>query len=282
MTPRQKINTFRLATNRIRLLPDFIIIGGQKCGTTSLYQYLSEHPSVAPAVRKEVHYFDWAFRQGTGWYRAHFATRPYRAAYELRTGQRLVVGEASPLYLFHPDVPKRARALLPDAKLIALLRDPVQRAYSHYQQRVRRGKESLPFAEAVAREAERIGDCPIEQTYTSTTRRESSYLTRGLYAHQLENWMRVFPREQLLILSSEDFFGDTARVFARVLAFLGLPSGTPPRFDPFNPGSYVGMDPATRQWLVDYFAPHNHRLFELLGRDLGWSRFVPASRESHL
>jgi hypothetical protein len=97
-------------------------------------------------------------------------------------------------------------------------------------------------------------------------------LTRGIYAHQVANWLKVFPREQLLILSSEEFFTDTSRVFAEVQKFLGLPLWAPDRFDPFNPGSYNGMEPSTKQWLVDYFAPHNERLYQLVGRDLGWPR----------
>jgi sulfotransferase family protein len=272
MNAKQQISPFRRATSGIRVLPDFIIIGAQKCGTTSLHHYLSTHPSVAPAARKEVHYFDWAFKQGTGWYRAHFATAPYRTAFQLWTGNRLVVGEASPLYLFHPEVPERVRFLLPDVKLIALLRDPVRRAYSHYQQRVRRGKESLSFADAIAHEAERIAAILPEETYSSTTLRESSYLTRGIYAHQLANWLTVFPREQMLILTSEEFFSDTKRVFTQVLKFLGLPAWTPPQFDPFNPGTYAGMESSTKRWLIDYFAPHNEQLYQLVGRDLGWPR----------
>jgi hypothetical protein len=276
MTPKQKLNVFRLATGGIRLLPDFIIIGAQKCGTTSLYHYLSAHPAVAPAARKEVHYFDWAFKQGTRWYRAHFATIPYRLAFELLTGRRLVVGEASPFYLLHPDVPKRVRALLPDIKLIALLRDPVERAYSHYNQRVRRGKEPLPFSEAVVREADRIAGELVrlqrDETYASRIHRYPSYLARGIYADQLAKWLRVFPREQLLILTSEDFFSDTPRVFSQVLEFIGLPSWAPPQFDAFNPGTYSDMEPSMKRWLVEYFAPHNERLYQLVGRDLGWSR----------
>jgi hypothetical protein len=271
-TPKLKINPFRVATSGIRLLPDFIIIGAQKCGTTSLYEYLAAHPGVAPAARKEVHYFDRGFRHhGTAWYRAHFPTRPYRLVCETMTRQRLVIGEASPMYLFHPHVPGRVRALLPDVKLIALLRDPVERAYSQYHHRARRGKEALPFSEALAREAGRIaGD--IDRVYARTMHRQPSYLARGIYADQLAKWLRAFPREQLLILTSEEFFSDTPRVFSQVLEFLGLPPWAPPRFNAFNPGTYSEMEPSMRRWLVEYFAPHNERLYQLIGRDLGWSR----------
>jgi hypothetical protein len=275
MTPKLKVSPLRVASSSIRVLPDFIIIGAQKCGTTSLYEYLAAHPAVAPAARKEVHYFDRGFRRGKGWYRAHFPTAPYRVAREVLTGQRLVVGEASPMYLFHPHVPKRVRALLPEAKLIALLRDPVERAYSQYHHRVRRGKEPLAFSEVLAREAQRLtGEVErvSDATHTNLMHRHVSYLARGIYADQLTKWLRLFSREQLLILPSEEFFADTSRVFSQVLEFLGLSPWAPPRFDAFNPGRYADMDPPTRRWLVDYFAPHNERLYQLVGRDFGWPR----------
>jgi hypothetical protein len=276
MKTKLKVSPLRVATSGIRLLPDFIIIGAQKCGTTSLYEYLAAHPAVAPAARKEVHYFDRGFRRGRAWYRAHFPTVPYRIVCEALTRQRLVVGEASPMYLFHPQVPRRVRALLPDVKLIALLRDPVERAYSQYHHRARRGKEPLPFSDAVVREADRIAGGLVglrrEETYPSRIHRHVSYLARGIYADQLARWLRVFPREQLLILTSEEFFSDTPRVFSQVLEFLGLPPWAPAQFNAFNPGTYSDMEPSMRRWLVEYFAPHNERLYQLIGRDLGWSR----------
>jgi hypothetical protein len=276
MKTKLKVSPLRVATSGIRVLPDFIIIGAQKCGTTSLYEYLAAHPAVAPAARKEVHYFDRGFRRGRAWYRAHFPTVPYRLVSEALTRQRLVVGEASPMYLFHPQVPRRVRALLPDVKLIALLRDPVERAYSQYHHRARRGKEPLPFSDAVVREADRIAAGLVglqrDETYASRIHRHVSYLARGIYADQLARWLRVFPREQLLILTSEEFFSDTPRVFSQVLEFLGLPPWAPAQFNAFNPGTYSDMEPSMRRWLVEYFAPHNERLYQLIGRDLGWSR----------
>src|SRR5262249_27856015 len=136
---------------------DFVIIGTQRGGTTSLYRYLIDHPDVAGAMlTKEVHYFDTNLRRGPGWYRAFFPTKAARDRHRRRTGRELVAGEASPYYLFHPLVPDRAHELLPDAKLVVMLRDPVERAFSHHGHEVELGYEQLGFAEALDREPERL------------------------------------------------------------------------------------------------------------------------------
>ena len=271
-----QLTTFRRATGALRVLPDFVIIGAQKAGTSSLYRYLASHPSVAPAARKEVHYFDWAFERGTSWYRAHFPTALYRRVFDATTRRRLLVGEASPYYLFHPHVPRRLRALLPQAKLIVLLRDPVERTLSSYHHQVRRGRESLPFDDAIARETDRLAAeverLQQDELYKSAVHRNFSYLARGIYADQLALWFEHFPRDQFLILRSEDFFNDTATIFREVLDYLQLPAWQPESFRRFNAADYPPMDAETRRQLVEYFAPHNARLYELLQRDFEWPR----------
>ena len=270
------LTRFRLATGPFRLLPDYIIIGAQKCGTSSLYRYISEHPSAAPAIGKEVHFFDWHFERGPSWYRAHFPSMLYGAAFRARTGRKLVTGEASPYYIFHPHVPARVKALLPQVKLIAMLRDPVERAISSYFHQVRSGNETLTLAEALEQEPARITDAAERlaggQKARSRAHRKFSYLARGIYADQLEGWLEHFPREQLLVLRSEDLFADPAQSLARVFEFLGLPAWQAAQFPRFNAGEYSDVDPAVRDWLVRYFAPHNERLYALLGRDFGWAR----------
>lgn len=248
---------WRMLTARLRRLPDFVIIGAQRGGTTSLYYYLTEHPDVSRALRKEVHFFDRHYDKGMDWYLAHFPTRVQPSA----------AGEASPNYLIHPEVPRRVHAAIPDAKFIALLRNPADRAYSHYQMKVRRGAETLSFEEAIAQERERLRRSPDP---VSSTWRDYSYLTRGLYADQIERWWNVFPREQLLIVKSEDLYAEPERILHQTLAFLGLHPWAPTTFMPYNLMGYPDIASATRARLVDYYAPHNRRLYALLGRDLGW------------
>ena len=278
-TSHKSINTpltrFRIMTGALRVLPDYIIIGAQKCGTSSLYRDLNEHPSVAAAAGKEVHFFDWHFRRGTGWYRAHFPTAAYKEMFQLRTGHRLVTGEASPYYMFHPHAPRRVKALLPGVKLIALLRDPVERALSAYHHQVRAGEETLSLQDALEQEPGRLAAeverLARDESYKSVAHRRYSYVSRGLYAEQLEEWFTCFPRERVHIVGSEAFFSNPADVVAGVLEFLELPPGPPQNFRRFNAGEYPEPDPAIRKRLVDFFAPHNRRLYELLGRDFGWA-----------
>ncbi len=276
-TKRIASKVARGITSPLRLLPDFIIIGGKKCGTSSLYNYLAEHPGVAPAFRKEVHFFDNnPGRRGTLFYRAYFPTSLHRRRVERTRGTKLLTGEATPYYLFYPLAPRRVRDVVPDAKLIALLRNPVDRAYSHYHHEVRRGAEKLSFEEAIEREAERLGGERERMlrggNYDSVSHRRYSYLSRGVYVDQLQNWRRFFPEEQLLVLKSEGLFADPSSILGQTLDFLGLPPLEREGYSKDNKGSYLQLDPAIRRQLADYFEPHNERLYEYLGRDFGWDR----------
>lgn len=246
-----------IATAHLRQPPDYVIIGAQRAGTTSLYKYLCDHPHVGAAYRKEVHYFDRFYDKGWAWYLAHFPQR----------GQYPVVGEASPFYLFHPEVPHRLRVALPAAKLIVLLRNPIDRALSQYHQKRRKQNEDLGLEEALAREEERLAD---DDDPVSAAWRHHSYLRRGYYAEQLERWFAVFPRDRFLILRSEEFFADPVAGLHQAQAFLGLEPAMPKRLKAHHMAEYPPMDAALRRRLADHFAPHNARLAQLLGRRFGW------------
>lgn len=265
------IPPMRLWTGLLRVLPDFLIIGAQRGGTTSLYRYLCAHPAVAPAFTKEIHFFDYNFERGVGWYRAHFPTY-----FDKGRGKFSVTGEASPYYLFFPLAASRAAAIVPQAKLIVLLRNPVERAFSHYYHEVRLGLEPLSAEAAFAAEEARLaGECEkilSDPRYYSFNHQNYSYLARGRYAEQLERWFRYFSRQQFLILASEEFYRDPATIFSRVLEFLELPQWQPDSFPPENQGAYAPMDATLRARLTDYFRPYNARLYELLGTDFGWER----------
>jgi hypothetical protein len=271
---KQAGHFLRSLTGPMRLLPDFVIIGAQKCGTTTLYQHLAEHPNVLPASRKEVHFFDGRFGRGLNWYRGHFATRAARRIREWRREAPLLTGEASPLYLFHPHAARRLKAVLPGAKLIVVLRNPVDRAYSHYQRELRGGFEQLTFEEAIEREEERLrGERErmlADEFYRSYNYAHYSYKARGRYAEQLRAWFELFSREQFLILSNAELGRDPRATFERVHAFLGLPAWHPPEYTHHNAARYGKMNPATRARLLEYFRPHNRQLAELLGREFDW------------
>jgi Sulfotransferase domain len=267
-------SSYAWLTSRSRDLPDFLIIGTQRGGTTSLYKYLVQHPNLAHALTKEIRFFDLNYRRGLAWYRSRFPSRRHRSSVRRRTGSPLVVGEASPDYLFHPLVPARVARDLPDVRLIVLLRDPVDRAYSHYWHQFKRGHETLSFREAVEAEPGRLAGeverIVADPSYVSYERHHHSYLARGVYVDQLTRWMEHIPRDRFLVERSEDFFQDPRLVYKRVLEFLDLPDHDLPAYETFNAFSSGEMDPALKDRLVDYFRPHNRRLYEYLEHDFGW------------
>jgi hypothetical protein len=260
---RGTFRTYGVATAGLRPLPDFLILGAQKAGTTALYAYLRWHPQITGPSFKEVSFFDRHYARGERWYRAHLPIR--------RSG---LVGEASPSYLFHPLAPERVRRLVPHARLIALVRDPVDRAFSHYQHEVALGREELSFEDALAREDERMqGEVERmlrDPAYFSYAWWNYTYAARGRYAEQLERWLAAFPREQLLVLFTEELAADTAGTYRRVLHFLGVDAFGLDSYPRIFEREYGGMDPATRARLEDEFTEPNGRLAGLLGRELPW------------
>jgi hypothetical protein len=253
-------------------LPDFLIIGAQKSGTTSLYDLLSQHPHVERAALKELNYFDRYFEKGIEWYRSQF---PLPKPNEER---KLITGEATPDYLFYPDAAKRAAQVVPQARLIVLLRNPVDRAYSHYHHQIRKGRETLSFEEAIEAEQARlrgeIDKMPEDELPTSSNRKRFLYLSRGLYVDQLLRWSEFFAKDQMLVLKSEDFYKNTLQTLKVIQDYLGLPDWKPEpsvlQMSPKRQNRYPGINPATRRRLEEYFEPHNRRLYEYLGVDFGW------------
>jgi hypothetical protein len=264
---RNVVWTYGKATARLRPLPDFLILGAQKAGTTALYAYLRQHPDVTGPVWKEVSFFDRHWARGDAWYRGNFPLR-VRA-------RGAAVGEASPSYLFHPLAPERVRALVPGARLIALLRNPVDRAFSHFQHEVALGREPLSFEDALDREDERM-DGELERMradprYFSRAWWNHTYVARGRYAEQLERWLASFPREQLLVVVTDDLRDDADATYRRVLDFLGVQPRSLDAYPPVFSRDYEPMAAETRARLSADFSEPNRRLAELLGRELPWA-----------
>lgn len=255
-----------LLTENMSVLPQFLIIGTQKGGTTSLYEYLTQHPNVKAAVVKEVHFFDRQFDKGLNWYQTHFPS-------SLAEGE--ITGEASPYYLYHPHAPSRIKQILPDAKFIVLLRNPIDRAYSNFKMAQRAGREKLSFANAVRSERIRVEDEYVnmmnDSSYNSLAVAHFSYLKRGEYVEQLERWFSYFPREQFLILNSEELFKNPSKQYRQVLNFLGLPDWDLSTYHVYHDGQYEqDIDPDTMRFLSEHFAPYNQRLFKLIGEEYDW------------
>jgi hypothetical protein len=272
-----------MATAQLRTYPDFLILGAQRSGTSSLYRYLGSHPDLLPSIRKETQYFSRRFHEGEHWYRAHFPLE-WRVRIQSRLrGSTPLAFEATPDYLFHPATPWRVqRSQASEALFIVILRDPVERAYSHYKHMLALGLESLQFGEALSREEERIGPAleAVEENpyHDFSAALRFSYLKRGEYVEQLERWYALFPATQFLILDFSDLVADPTKPLEEIYRFLGVRSWSPDNFPNYSirretprrtaPDS---MPEGTAAWLRTMFAAKNKGLEDLTGREFAWS-----------
>ncbi len=257
-------------------MPDFAIIGAQRCGTTSLYRALTEHDDIGELVigAKGAHYFDTNYSRSLDWYQAHFPTERERAR-EAGACRRLIVGESSPYYFFHPAVAERLHAVASDVRLIVLLRDPVARAYSQYQHMIWEGHEHLPtFEQAIEAEADRLVGATEylleDPSHRSSAHQHASYLARGHYAEQLERYLALFSAEQMLVLITEQLVADPQAGLEQIQSFLGVEPSSAVVLRQHNSGSYDPIRPSTRRSLESHFAASSQRLTELTGLEPPW------------
>ena len=241
-----------------RSLPTYLVLGAQKAGTTSVAAWLEDHPAVVACRRKEAHYFDRHYDRGEAWYRTLFPTAAAAQATAARTGA-FATGDATPAYLWHPTAPGRAVGVVPDARLVALVREPAARAFSHWRHERRAGRDTRSFGAAVAAELAAEGG--------------PGYVDRGRYGAQIERWQAVFPPEALLVLVSEELFADPAPGLGRLTAHLGLgPHPRPDALGRVNAGGDAGPDlpPEVADTIRAAVAADGERLAALLGRPLPW------------
>ncbi len=264
-------------TARARMLPGFLIVGAQRCGTTTMYRALSQHPYVLKAVlHKGVHYFDVAYDRGMDWYQAHFPLKARARWIGRAHGASPLTYESSPYYMFHPLAGERIARDLPGVKLLVLVRDPVSRAYSAYTHEFARGYEDQDFEIALELEETRLKG-EVERIignphYQSHSHRHHAYRTRGQYIEQLERLEALFGRDRIHVVDSGDFFVEPKRVYDALLEFLELPNQGYPSFEAQNARPRTPMPESVRVALDDHFLPFDERLAEWLGRDPSWRR----------
>jgi hypothetical protein len=260
-----------------RMLPSFLIVGGQRCGTTSMYKALTQHPAVLSAVlRKGVHYFDVNYGRSMSWYRAHFPLLATARRHRYQ-GVLPITGESSPYYMFHPLSAERFARDLPGVKVIVLVRDPVERAYSAFAHESARGFDTLPtFEQALEAETQRLADQdtwlrehPAGRSYSH---QHHGYLARGHYVDYLERLESHLGRERVHVVDSGDFFTEPATTFDAVTSFLDLPAAPHPAFAKHNSRERSAMADPLRDELAAHFAPYDDRLEKWLGWAPSWRR----------
>lgn len=282
---RAGIRGIGMATASLRPDPDFLLIGAKRGGSTSFYFDLITHPQVAclfprpdrlpkAAATKGIHYFDTNYFRGKRWYASHLPSVAVRRALQRTAGGHVITGEGSPYYLSHPAAPERVARDLPAVKLLAVLRDPVQRAYSHWKERVREGRESLSFRDAIDREAERVGEDEgrllRDPRFYSYAHEQQSYLGQSRYGASLERWMGHFPRSSLLLIRSEDYYRDPSASLDAAADFLGIEPGRFQHGAPRNAAPGDSLDREEQLYVEDRLRGDAKRLAEVTGITWEW------------
>jgi hypothetical protein len=262
-------------TARWRMSPSLLIVGAQRCGTTSMYKTLSQHPAIIPAVlHKGAHYFDTGYHHSRSWYLAHFPLRASAARVEKTIGVKPITGESSPYYLYHPLAAGRIAADLPEARLLVLVRDPVERAYSAHTHESARRYESESFERALDLEPERIAGeeerLIADPSYHSFEHQHHSYLARGRYTEQLDRLAATVGRDRIHVVDSGRFFDEPETVYDDIIEFFQLPAWRRPLFAQHNARPRMDMSPELRTKLEEYFRPYDEKLIDWLGRPPSW------------
>lgn len=252
------------------LLPNFLIIGESKCGTTSLFNYICENKKVKSPIKKEIHFYDYKYNKGLRYYKSHFPLCEKEQA-----SSKIITGEATPYYFAHPKAFYRIKETLPNVKLILMLRNPVDRAISSYYNQNRIGLENIPnFNTAISFEKERTygtENAIFETNDFNFNHKYYSYLNRGIYYKNLERYLTLFSKEQILIIEFEEFFSDIITQYKKVIDFLDLEEQTIVNHI-YNKGKYKKIDKNTRSKLIDYYKTYNKKLYSLIGRTFNWDK----------
>ena len=264
---------FYALTGPIRSLPDFIIIGTVRSGTTSLYYNLCEHPCIISAAYDELGFFDSNFNLGLNWYRSFFPTILHKYFVKICKKYALT-GEDTSFYIWNPIAANRILKLIPKVKLIVLFRNPIDRAHSNYHLGIRSKSESLSFEEAIKSELKLLEDT---QGWNLDTDMEKytiprSYIAKGIYSSQLKIWFNLFSQKQLHIVSTEEFSCNPQETLDKIFKFLGVPKYKIKNLQKYKVANYPEMKSETRKFLIDYFKPHNQQLYNMLNRKFDWDK----------
>jgi hypothetical protein len=268
---------FRYLTLPLRVNPDFIIIGFHKSGTTSLYNYLIQHPNIESASEKELEFFSYAYDRGMSYYKLQFPTKIKKWLIERKTKNKFLTGEASPAYSYHPYAPERIKKNLPNVKLIVLLRNPIDRAYSDYNQDIRRDwQPNVSFEDAISQENSHYKKMMSELKndlikHHNVNWKRKGYLTIGKYVIHLEKWIKLFGKEQIFFINTFDLENNLENTLKSLYEFLGVHYIQPQNLSKKNVGKYNKMLSSTRENLIEYYKEYNKQLEDMLSLKFNWN-----------
>ncbi|WP_428326202.1 sulfotransferase family protein [Nitrosopumilus sp.] len=259
-------------TSPLRVLPDFFVIGAGRTGTTSLYHYLDQHPSLSKSAYDELGFFDVNFHLGLNWYRSLFPSVFTKFRIKLKT-DFFMTYDVTPSYVRRPWIAKRIKKLFPKSKLIIVLRNPVDRTYSHYHLHRKFG-ETRTFEEFIKNEIDDVSkwDVELKDDNYFATKVENSSLARAFYAEQLPIWFEQFSKNQILIISSENLASNTRKTMNEIFSFLNLPEYDVPNIEKVNVSKKSKMNSKTREILLEFFKPYNEQLYDFLNKKFDWEK----------
>ena len=252
-------------TASTRVLPDFIIIGTVRSGTTSLYYNICEHPSVLQAAYDEIGFFDSNYQLGIDWYRSMFPTNKEMKRVRVDTGNA-ITGEDTPFYFWKKEAVDRIYQNIPKVKIISIFRNPVDRAYSNYNLGVRLNTEKLTFEEAIDKELDYIE----KNGFRKTIDQRRSYLSKGMYENQIKLWFNVFSKEQIHILSTEQMNKNPQKELQKIFSFLEIDDYMIKNPQKQKSAEYSKMRPDTRDRLLDFYKSHNEEFFGIIKQRFDW------------
>jgi len=265
---------YRNLTSSSRVLPDFIIIGAGRAGTTALYTYLIQHPSIITASTDndepvaDLHFFEYMISDKISWYKSHFPRKSKNS---------FVTGEFTSTYMYHKNVPERIFNLIPKIKLIVILRNPIDKAYSTYNQQSHFNEVTSSFEETIKAEFARIDLNKNHIEYTNNNPNFDNYveyniIRHGIYFNYLEKWLKIFPKKQIFVVDSNELENFPQQTLNKVFEFLNLSPHEIPNLAKVNVGKYSPMTESTRESLIEFYKPHNAKLNNLLGTNFDWNK----------
>jgi hypothetical protein len=251
-------------TSPLRVTPDFLIIGAKRCGTTSLYEYLGEHPCIKKSFRDHIGFFDDNFQLGINFYKSFFPTIFEKKFFELKNG-KFLSNDVTSSYIQNLETAEHVFSTLPKSKIIAILRNPTDRAYSEYNLHLRSNSNLSSFESHIENEMNK-------NKTINDDKHTKDYLKKGFYFEQLTPWFKLFPRKNILILSTEEFGKSTSDVFNNIFEFLQLEKYHIENPKRMQRGVYSKLNPVMRKKIIEYFRPKNKKLYDLVGKDFSWEK----------
>tara|TARA_B100000586_G_scaffold21996_1_gene14543 strand:+ start:1374 stop:2246 length:873 start_codon:yes stop_codon:yes gene_type:complete len=267
-----KRHIFALSSG-VRVLPDFIVIGVGRGATTTLHHNLSKNPCVFSAAYDEIGFFDENYHLGEDWYRSLFPTK-YTKNKTIKDHNHFLSFEVTPSYIRKPWAARRIKQVLPHAKLIAILRNPVDRTYSHYNMGVNESNEQRSFEDVIKKDLIELKKFKNSNTKSDDyfkTVVENSFLARGLYVEQLKIWFKIFDKKQIHITTTENLAMNPDKTFSEIFNFLEIPDYKIPKLENKRKGNYLPMSKEMKIQLSNYFKPYNEELYELIEQKFNWN-----------